>query len=48
MQARRVAIFKWPEKLVIVTQLARSPVGKIVRRELREQAIARIAEEQRA
>lgn len=42
MQSRHVAVYKWPERLVIVGQLARSPVGKIVRGDLRRQVLARI------
>ncbi|MDR2239768.1 MAG: acyl--CoA ligase [Zoogloeaceae bacterium] len=35
LKDHQVAIFKWPERLVIVNQLPRNPVGKVVRRELR-------------
>ncbi len=37
----QVASFKWPEKLVVVDQLPRNPLGKVLKRELR----ARIAPE---
>ena len=32
--ARGVAVFKWPERLRVVAQLPRNPVGKVVRGEL--------------
>lgn len=35
LKEQQVAIFKWPERLTIVKQLPRNPVGKVVRRELR-------------
>jgi fatty-acyl-CoA synthase len=31
-----VAAFKWPESLVLVDELPRNPVGKVLKRELRE------------
>lgn len=31
----QVAAFKWPEKLLLVDQLPRSPMGKVLKRELR-------------
>ncbi len=37
----QVASFKWPEKLVVVDQLPRNPLGKVLKRDLR----ARIAPE---
>jgi acyl-CoA synthetase (AMP-forming)/AMP-acid ligase II len=43
MQARHVAIFKWPERLVLLPQLPRNPVGKIVRGELRQRVLDRLA-----
>lgn len=48
MQVRHVAIFKWPERLVVIDQLTRSPVGKIVRRELYQVVMRKIAEEGKA
>jgi acyl-CoA synthetase (AMP-forming)/AMP-acid ligase II len=33
---REVASFKWPESLVLVDELPRNPVGKVLKRELRE------------
>ena len=37
VRAADVAKFKWPERLEIVNALPRNPVGKILKRELREQ-----------
>ena len=34
--AQQVAKFKWPERLEIVDALPRNPVGKVLKRELRE------------
>ena len=31
-----VAAFKWPERLQVVDELPRNPVGKVLKRELRE------------
>lgn len=31
----QVAAFKWPEKLIVVDQLPRNPMGKVLKRELR-------------
>ena len=31
-----VAAFKWPEKLILIDELPRNAVGKILKRELRE------------
>jgi acyl-CoA synthetase (AMP-forming)/AMP-acid ligase II len=31
-----VARFKWPDRLIVVDELPRNPVGKILKRELRE------------
>jgi acyl-CoA synthetase (AMP-forming)/AMP-acid ligase II len=36
LRARQVARFKWPERLEIVPELPRNPVGKILKRELRD------------
>jgi len=37
LRAQEVARFKWPERLELVTELPRNPVGKILKRTLREQ-----------
>ncbi len=37
LAAQEVAKFKWPERLEIVDSLPRNPVGKVLKRELREQ-----------
>jgi non-ribosomal peptide synthetase component E (peptide arylation enzyme) len=34
---RRVASFKLPERMLLVDQLPRNPVGKVLKRTLREQ-----------
>jgi acyl-CoA synthetase (AMP-forming)/AMP-acid ligase II len=34
--AEQVAPFKWPERLVLVDQLPRNPLGKVLKRELRQ------------
>lgn len=34
--AERVAKFKWPERLEIIDALPRNPVGKVLKRELRD------------
>lgn len=39
LKAQHVAIYKWPEQLVIVKQLPRNPVGKVVRGDLRRVAL---------
>ncbi|WFR72152.1 hypothetical protein P9209_27400 [Prescottella defluvii] len=36
LRERKVASFKLPERLEIVESIPRNPVGKIVRRDLRE------------
>jgi acyl-CoA synthetase (AMP-forming)/AMP-acid ligase II len=33
---KEVAAYKWPESLVLVEELPRNPVGKVLKRELRE------------
>ena len=33
---KEVASYKWPESLILVDELPRNPVGKILKRELRE------------
>ncbi len=45
MQSRHVAIYKWPERLVVTDQLRRNPLGKIVRSELRREVMAKLGEE---
>ena len=37
LRGRQIASFKLPEKLVMTTALPRSPVGKVLRRALREE-----------
>src|SRR6185312_16991801 len=37
LREQRVAKFKWPERLEIVDALPRNPVGKILKRSLREE-----------
>ena len=32
---KEVAAFKWPEQLLLVDELPRNPVGKVLKRELR-------------
>jgi len=36
LKSRKIAVFKLPERLVIVDQLPRNPVGKVLRRRLKE------------
>jgi 2,3-dihydroxybenzoate---[aryl-carrier protein] ligase len=48
LKERRIASFKLPERLEIVSEFPTSPVGKILKRELREQIAARLAEEKRS
>jgi len=33
---KEVASYKWPESLILVEELPRNPVGKVLKRELRE------------
>jgi acyl-CoA synthetase (AMP-forming)/AMP-acid ligase II len=40
LRAKQVAQFKWPERLVLLDALPRNPVGKILKRTLREQLTA--------
>lgn len=42
LRAAKVARFKWPERLEIVAALPRNPVGKVLKRTLREQARAAV------
>lgn len=37
---KAVAAFKWPERLVLLDQLPRNPVGKVLKRELRQAVLA--------
>jgi acyl-CoA synthetase (AMP-forming)/AMP-acid ligase II len=39
LKERQVAIYKWPERLLVLQQLPRNPVGKIVRGDLRRIAL---------
>lgn len=39
LAAQQVAIYKWPERLIILQQLPRNPVGKLVRSHLRTVAL---------
>jgi non-ribosomal peptide synthetase component E (peptide arylation enzyme) len=32
---KEVASFKWPEKMILLDELPRNPVGKVLKRELR-------------
>lgn len=41
---QHVAVYKWPERLAIVAQLPRNPLGKVVRAALRGAALAALAE----
>ena len=45
--AQQIASFKLPERLEIVAELPLSPVGKILKRELREMITAKLAREAR-
>ena len=45
LKAQRIASFKLPERLEVVDEFPLSPVGKILKRQLREQIAARLAEE---
>ena len=40
LKSRGVAVFKWPERLEILSQLPRNPMGKVVRVELARQLLA--------
>ena len=46
LRAQQIAAFKLPERLEIVAELPLSPVGKILKRELREMIAAKLAQEQ--
>ena len=43
LRDQQVAQFKWPERLELVDALPRNPVGKILKRTLREQLRAETA-----
>jgi 2,3-dihydroxybenzoate-AMP ligase len=45
LRGRQIASFKLPERLELVDSLPLSPVGKILKRELREQLIAKMQDE---
>lgn len=45
LRAQQIASFKLPERLELVEALPTSPVGKILKRELREQLLARMQRE---
>ncbi|OGA56310.1 MAG: 2,3-dihydroxybenzoate-AMP ligase [Betaproteobacteria bacterium RIFCSPLOWO2_12_FULL_65_14] len=47
LKAKRIASFKLPERLEIVSEFPTSPVGKILKRELRERIAAQLAEERK-
>jgi len=48
LRQRNIAAFKLPERLEVVTELPLSPVGKILKRELRELITETLAREARA
>jgi 2,3-dihydroxybenzoate-AMP ligase len=48
LKAQDIAAFKLPERLEIVAEFPLSPVGKILKRALREQLVARMEAERRA
>jgi 2,3-dihydroxybenzoate-AMP ligase len=45
LRAQNIASFKLPERLELVDELPLSPVGKILKRELRERITAKLADE---
>ena len=45
LRAQQIAAFKWPERLEVMTSFPVSPVGKILKRELREIVAQRIAQQ---
>jgi 2,3-dihydroxybenzoate-AMP ligase len=47
LKERRIASFKLPERLEIVNEFPTSPVGKILKRELRQRIAAKLAEERK-
>jgi 2,3-dihydroxybenzoate-AMP ligase len=48
LKGHRIASFKLPERLEIVSEFPTSPVGKILKRALRERIAAKLAEEAKA
>ena len=48
LRARQIASFKLPERLELFGELPVSPVGKILKRELRETVAERLAQERAA
>ncbi|MDO9439003.1 class I adenylate-forming enzyme family protein [Hydrogenophaga sp.] len=42
-RTEQVASFKWPEKLVVMEQLPRNPLGKVLKRDLRAQIVPKEA-----
>ena len=47
LKAKRIASFKLPERLELVAEFPTSPVGKILKRELRERIAAKLAGERK-
>ena len=47
LRAQQIASFKLPERLELVDELPVSPVGKILKRQLREMIAAKLAQEQK-
>jgi 2,3-dihydroxybenzoate-AMP ligase len=47
LKAQRIASFKLPERLELVSEFPTSPVGKILKRELRERIAAQLASERK-
>ena len=48
LRARHIASFKLPERLEVVAQFPLSPVGKILKSQLRQEIAAKLAQEQGA
>ena len=42
-EVEQVAAFKLPERLVILPELPRNPVGKVLKRKLREQLFSNVS-----
>ena len=47
LRAQRIASFKLPERLEVVAEMPLSPVGKILKRDLRERIAAMVEQESR-
>jgi 2,3-dihydroxybenzoate-AMP ligase len=47
LRAQQIASFKLPERLEVVSELPVSPVGKVLKRQLREMIAAKLQQEQR-